>query len=206
MPGSDEFNTNFLQDQIARIRGGDQTARDLLIRRAQRRLEKLARKMLKDFPRITRWVDTEDVLQNALMRLLRALETVEPENTRAFFGLGGELIRRELIDLTRHFLGPLGQGANYESVFGGTGDDGPAFDPVDARSIEDLERWRVLHEEVARLPAEEREVFGLTFYHGWTQEKIAELFGRDARTVRRYWQSACSLLRERLGQRSELPV
>lgn len=206
MPGSDEFDTTYLQTQIIRIQAGDTAARNELIRRAQRRLEKLARKMLKDYPKVVRWVDTEDVLQNALLRLLRALETVVPENTRAFFGLAAELIRRELVDLTRHFLGPLGQGSNHESVFGAPGSDGPAFDPVDDKTMEDLERWRALHDEVARLPAEEREVFGLTFYHGWTQDKIAELFGRDVRTIRRYWQSACELLRQRLGARSEVPV
>lgn len=206
MPGSDEFNTSYLRGLIVRIRAGDEVARDELIRRAQRRLEKLARKMLKGFPKVVRWVDTEDVLQSALMRLLRALDTVAPEDTRAFFGLAAEQIRRELIDLTRHFLGPEGQGTNHESVYAGPEDGGPAFDPVDVRTLEDLERWRALHDEVERLPAEEREVFGLTFYHGWTQEKIAELFGRDERSIRRYWQSACELLRQRLGARSEMPV
>ena len=40
------------------------------------------------------------------------------------------------------------------------------------------------------LPAEEREVVGLIFYHGWEQAKVAELFQVNERTVRRRWQSA----------------
>ena len=28
----------------------------------------------------------------------------------------------------------------------------------------------------------------LTFYHGWTQAEIAELFQVDERTIRRRWQ------------------
>jgi RNA polymerase sigma factor (sigma-70 family) len=52
---------------------------------------------------------------------------------------------------------------------------------------------------VARLPAEEREVVGLTFYHGWTQAQIAELFSVDERTIRRRWRSACQRLGKALG-------
>jgi hypothetical protein len=37
-------------------------------------------------------------------------------------------------------------------------------------------RWSLFHEEVARLPAQGREVVGLFFYHGWTQPAVAELF------------------------------
>jgi DNA-directed RNA polymerase specialized sigma24 family protein len=33
------------------------------------------------------------------------------------------------------------------------------------------------------------------FYHGWTQVKIAELFGVDERTIRRRWATACDRLR-----------
>jgi RNA polymerase sigma factor (sigma-70 family) len=52
---------------------------------------------------------------------------------------------------------------------------------------------------VDRLPAEEREVVGLVFYHGWTQAQIAELFAVDERTVRRRWRRACGTLRDLLG-------
>jgi RNA polymerase sigma-70 factor (ECF subfamily) len=64
-------------------------------------------------PRVARWVDAEDVLQNAL---LRALETMRPESTRAFFGLAAEQMRRELLDLARHYCGPEGEGAHHDSV------------------------------------------------------------------------------------------
>ena len=33
-----------------------------------------------------------------------------------------------------------------------------------------------------QLPIEEQEVVGLTFYNGWTQAQIADLFGVDERT------------------------
>jgi RNA polymerase sigma factor (sigma-70 family) len=52
---------------------------------------------------------------------------------------------------------------------------------------------------VARLPAEEREVMGLAFYHGWTQAQIAAIFHVSERTVARRWHSACLQLQTMLG-------
>ena len=70
---------------------------------------------------------------------------------------------------------------------------------VRCATTDDLDRWRAFHEAVHRLPAEEREVFMLTFYHGWTQPEIATLFQVDERTIRRRWQAASVRLAEILG-------
>lgn len=43
------------------------------------------------------------------------------------------------------------------------------------------DRWTALHTAVDRLPAEQRETFGLWFYHKWSEAEIAELFGVDER-------------------------
>jgi hypothetical protein len=80
-----------------RMRAGQVSARDELIRGFQSRLELLARKMVGRHRRVIRWVDGEDVLQNALLRLLRTLETVQPDSASAFFGLAAEQMRRELL-------------------------------------------------------------------------------------------------------------
>ena len=63
-----------------------------------------------------------------------------------------------------------------------------------------MEKWAAFHEEVARLPAEEREVVGLVFYHGWKQAEVAELFGVTVRTVQRWWESAMRTLHGRLQE------
>src|SRR5437763_16376284 len=93
--------TTLMVHWLDRMRAGDLAARDELIRGFQGRLELLARKMVRRDRRVSRWVDAEDVLQNALVRLLRALETAQPDSTRAFFGLAAGQTRRELLDLAR---------------------------------------------------------------------------------------------------------
>src|SRR5438874_5131516 len=98
--------TGPIQACLDRMRAGDPAARDELFRHACGRLERLTRRMLRDFPGVRRWEQTDDVLQGALVRLLRALEAVRPASARAFLGLSAEQVRRELLDLARHFYGP----------------------------------------------------------------------------------------------------
>lgn len=192
----DSVHTAQLHGWLIRMKAGDPAAREELLRGLAGRLEHLTRKMLRRFPNVRRWADTNDVLQNALLRLLRALEAVHPGSMREFFGLAAEQIRRELLDLARHFYGPLGHGANLagQAPWGpaSSGTEEPA-DPAD--DADDLERWCCFHESVAGLPAEEREVVGLVFYHGWGQAEVANLMGVSERTVQRRWHSALLKLR-----------
>jgi RNA polymerase sigma-70 factor (ECF subfamily) len=176
---------------LDRMRAGDLAARDELLRGFCDRLERLARKMLRRFPGVQRWVQTDDVLQNALLRLLRALEQVRPNTTQAFFGLAAEQMRRELLDLARHFYGREGIGANHASASPCSDSPGAADTPdAQADVPKDLDRWCAFHEGVEQLPAEEREVVGLIFYHGWTQSEVAALFQVHVRTVQRRWEAA----------------
>jgi RNA polymerase sigma factor (sigma-70 family) len=73
------------------------------------------------------------------------------------------------------------------------------------REDHDLEAWCQFHEAVDKLPAAEREVIGLAFYHGWKQTDIAALLQVTERTVRRNWQSACLRLRELIGDKLPRP-
>src|SRR5438445_7859908 len=101
-----------LQVWIDRLQAGDPTARDQLLGHACERLRRLTRKMLKDFSRVKRWELTDDVLQNALLRLWTALGKVIPRDARDFYALAALQIRRELIDLARRYYGPKGMAAN----------------------------------------------------------------------------------------------
>jgi RNA polymerase sigma factor (sigma-70 family) len=203
----DDLDSVALGNLMNRARSGDFDARDELVRRSQRRLELLARKMLRGFPTVHRWEETLDVLQNSMIRLLRSLEEVTPQTTREFFGLAAEQIRRELIDLTRHYQGPHGHARHHRS---GVIDNEDKIVKVpdiadDRPDPTELERWTAFHCAVERLPVEEREVFMLSFYHGWTQPRIAELFEVDERTIRRRWKAAGEKLQAVLAEQSSDP-
>jgi len=187
------INTHEMHGWLDRLQQGDPQALDRLLTRVSARLDRLSRKMMKRFPRIGRWVDAEDVLQNATLRLIRALKSVRPGSMREFYALASTQIRRELLDVTKSLYGPQGDGANHATR-------GPDETPIVENAARlpdeaDVESWCRFHEEVDKLALEEREVIGLIFYHGWKQEQVAELFGVNVRTVQRWWQSALANLR-----------
>jgi RNA polymerase sigma-70 factor (ECF subfamily) len=183
--------TTELQGCLDRLRAGDGTARDELLRRAGGRLERLTRKMLKGFPGVQRWEQTDDVLQNALVRLLRALRDVQPASVREFFALSAELIRRELLDLAKHYYGPRGPGTKHATEAGCCEGEVPRYDrPDESHEPSALAGWCEFHRHIAALPDDEREVVGLLFYQELTQGEAAALLHVTVRTVQRRWQSA----------------
>jgi RNA polymerase sigma factor (sigma-70 family) len=188
---------SMLQQLLPRAVAGDASALDALLRHCSDRLTILTRRMLGDFQRVRRWAETDDVLQNSLVRLVGALRDVKPATTRDFYALATLQIRRELIDLARHYYGPHGLGANHDSR--GRADataNGPP-DPADVRHEPSaLAQWTELHEQIGALPDEEREVVGLVFYQGLSQADAAEVLSISLRTLQRRWHAAlCKLHR-----------
>jgi RNA polymerase sigma factor (sigma-70 family) len=201
-------DTEQLATLIRRLQRGDEAARGLLFEAAEDRLRRLTRKMLKSFPAVHRWEQTDDVSQNACLRLHKALTQLVPESVRHFFNIAAVQIRRELIDLSRHYGGPEGMGAHHatkpklsETDSGSENDNDPlassSFDPSR------LERWGEFHRQVELLPDEEREIFNLLWYQEMSQAQVAELMGISERTLQRRWQSARLKLFEALN--GELP-
>src|SRR5271157_1615767 len=199
MPES-ENQTTLVQGWINRLRAGDPSARDALLACAIDRLERLTRKMLKGFPGVHRWEQTDDVLQNAILRLSRALQDVTPPSSRDFFRLAAVQIRRELIDLARHHSGPQGLGANIASNAGV--DESARLNSADeTHDPSRLADWTEFHRQVEALSDAEREVVDLLFYQGLQQAEAAAVLGVSERTVKRRWQSARLALHEALGGR-----
>src|SRR5436190_21735197 len=100
---SQDFQTTSLHDLLQRIHAGEGEAQNELIRRTATRMELLCRKMLNRFERLRAFEETCDVMQNACCRLLRSLESLHPTNTREFFALAAEQVRRELLDLVKYY-------------------------------------------------------------------------------------------------------
>ena len=197
-----------VQACLDRLRGGDEAARAELLGCACERLRKLARTMLKGYPNVRRWEQTDDVLQNAALRLHRTLQQLPVGTARDFFRLAALHIRRELLDLARHHYGPQGQGAHH-ATWGPdgsatAGDDSGPLAPADlSQEPSRLAAWGELHEQIGALPDEEREAFDLLWYQSLSQAEAAELLGVSERTVKRRWLSARLALREAL--QGEIP-
>ena len=189
---------------IQRLHAGDEKAREELLNCACDRLTRLTRKMLKGFGRVKRWEQTDDVVQNAMLRLYRSLADVQPADTVEFYKLAALNIRRELLDLAKHYYGPQGHGANYASL-AQKSDQSQAELPIErAASVDnpgEAEPWTAFHEQVERLPADEKEVFDLLWYQELSQAEAAELLNVSERTVKRRWASARLMLHEALKGR-----
>jgi RNA polymerase sigma-70 factor (ECF subfamily) len=192
-----------LQGWLARLHAGDPTAKAELVARAQDRLRRLTHKVLGDFARVRRYHDTDDVLQNSLIRLLRRLDACPPGTPAELFALAAREIRRELLDLARQAYGPLGPGHNEVSPpAAGGADTGPppAADP--GQSTYDpgrLSVWGDFHAHAERLPEDERAVFDLMWYHGLTRAEAAAVLGVSEATAKRRWLAARVRLQSALG-------
>lgn len=187
-----------IQGLLDLANGGDAEARGRLLDHSCDRLLKLTRAMLAGYPSLRRWEATDDVFVNAMMRLHRALDAVRPASVRHFFNLAGTQIRRELLDLKKHYYGPEGIGRNHHTDHQSPDAAGGRLAGV-VHEPEDLSAWGEFHEAVDRLPEETREVFNLVYYQGLSQQEAADVLEVGLSTVKRRWQAARVELHDRLG-------
>lgn len=185
------------------LAAGDDSARHRILEACDRRLRALSHRLLGGFRRVRRWDDTDDVSQNAAIRLYRALGDTVPASARDLLGLMALQIQRELLDLARKHAGPTSFAANHETNVR-FGDDGPVFFVEEAAAPEAGAgdhlhgRWEAFHAAVESLPPEQREVFRLVWYLGLEQDEAATTLGCSSRTVRRHWKEAKDRIRAAL--------
>ena len=195
--GSDTQLQGLLDQSLA----GNPAAKEALLHHACDRLLKLTRKMFHGHPGLRRWMQTDDVFQNSLVRLHRALSQVEVRDVRHFFNLATVQIRRELLDLARKTFGPHGIGRNHHTDHQAADENGGSLHRV-SDEPEDLERWEAFHQQVEALPDHEREVFGLIYYEGLEQLEAAKVLDVSERTIRNRWNRAKLLLSGELADES----
>jgi RNA polymerase sigma factor (sigma-70 family) len=199
---SDALTTELLQSHLNALRLGDTAARGRLLETACDRLRHLTRQMLRQFGHVRSFEQTDDVLNNAVIRLMRALGDADVlarlATARDFLRLAAAQVRRELIDLARHyasakaqFLQPAADDVNRS----GPEPAETTFDPAG------LALWSEFHRCAEELPADEKEVFDLLWYQELSKVEAARVLGVDEKTVRRRFQAAQRRLYDRLGGR-----
>jgi RNA polymerase sigma factor (sigma-70 family) len=183
-----ETTINLIQACLDRLIQGDARARDELINLSCERLTVLTRRMLRSDDRLGPWEQTDDVRQNAALRLWRSLEQVTPRSVEEFFGLAALQIRRELIDLARHYFGARGMGSNIRPS--GQDDAQAAGDVTDTTNDPTkLAAWTEFHHQVEALDSEERQLVEWLWYLGVPQQEVATHLGVDVSTVKRRWRA-----------------
>jgi RNA polymerase sigma-70 factor (ECF subfamily) len=192
-----DASTTELQGLIDHLAAGAPSARQKLIDRACARLRRLAQRIFHDFARLKRLEETDDVLNQAVLRLLRRLDRgPTPASVAEFFRLAAREMRCELLDMVRHHFGPEGPAAREANNLASDRSGAPALPETPTTTDEPcrLAIWTEFHRHVEELPDEERAVFDLVWYQGLTQAEAAVLLGVASITVKRRWASARLLL------------
>lgn len=184
-----------LEVLLQRLREGDPAAREVLFESLYGPLRRLSQRMLQGFPGVRAWEEAEDVLHNALLRLLRSLPRAQPASLGELRGRAAAGIHWELLSLARRYGGPQWR-HTHPQLDAGSGRP-PSGEEVPDQTDEpdDLDTWSAFHHAVEMLPAAEREVVDLAFYHRQSQSQIAEVLHLSERTVQRRWHSAVEKLR-----------
>lgn len=185
---------------LQRLNAGEPAAHADLWDLVNERLTVLSRKIKRrDFAPVDRWAQTDDIAQNARLRLMRALQEAVPQNVRDFYGLANLQIRRELLDTIRQMRGRNGDRNAPVPLVDGQDEGNDSLDS------HELLVWQEFHEAVQVLPAPEREAFELWWYQGLTHDEIADVIGVDKSTVKRRCRSARSSLAQVLPQDGVAP-
>jgi RNA polymerase sigma-70 factor (ECF subfamily) len=185
---------HYLQElaQVARDTNSEPIVADLLARSVDR-LHLLCSTLLhRDYPRLERaplYVESGEILDSVVMRLLKAMREIRPENPRQFFALANKHMRWELNDLARRMDNQEVAVELHESRVPHQEENEPSWNANAARILQAIES----------LPEEEREVFELVRIQGMSHTEVAELIGVATKTIQRRLNRGLLLLTEKLG-------
>lgn len=147
--------------------------------------------------RLTRRVDTaEEVLQDTFWQIWRQAPRFDPARGTAV-GWIMTVARSRALDAVRSFARDPVRTLQAISVDGMEIVGGASADPLDLLS--DVRRDSLLHGALAALDPLRRQLIGLAFYRGLTQEEIASQTGLPLGTVKSHLRRTLAALRQALG-------
>lgn len=190
----DKFDTTqHVEKLLQLLKNGDPNSKIQIIEFSFKRFKKLAKRMIASYPLLRTKADTDDLLQNFIIRLSKAIDSIVPKNSLDFFQLASVLMRNELIDMGRKLFGKDGAKKNFEQS------TDPKF--LDAKEPGEgpsgVSEWVEFHESIGKLPDEERSVFQLIFYQGFSHDEVSNLLGISIKTVFRRWTKAKLILSDK---------
>jgi RNA polymerase sigma-70 factor (ECF subfamily) len=185
--------TAHVANLLQQIRDGHSDSVQALLEASMRRLQILAKRISGNLPGVKRWEQTDDLVQNSMIRLWKAISKSRPPTPLDYYRLASAIIRRELIDLSRHYFGAEGMGANMVRTAHALDSQSPS--PVELESEQTYEPsslaiWTEFHTYIDSLDDETRALFDLLWYQDLTLTQAAELLGSSERTIRRRWKLA----------------
>jgi RNA polymerase sigma factor (sigma-70 family) len=178
----------------SRIAGGDRRAFELLMRRYNRRLYRLARSIMRDD------TEAEDALQEAYLRAYRSIATFRGESTLATWlsrMVLNECFARQRKHRRRENVIPMIPGNDMDT----TASDADAFpDRIQQRA----EMRAILERKLDELPEDFRVAFVLRTVEEMSVEETAAALEIPEATVRSRHFRARSLLRESLARELDI--
>jgi RNA polymerase sigma-70 factor (ECF subfamily) len=153
---------------LARARSGDTAALDELVARHRPLLVRWARGRLPAWARDLS--DTEDLVQNTLVKTLRNLQGFQPVSDVAFQQYLREAVRNAIRDEVRGAVRRPGR-ALIDS-------QQPAHAPTPLERVIGAERLARYEGALARLPEEERHAIVARFEFGFTHAELAAMRGK----------------------------
>jgi len=191
-----EENTTAIVQRYLDALAGDTPAEPIiraLLDRAVRRLHLLCANFLhRSYPRLTRPplnLQSDELLDAVVERLLKTLQEVWPETVRKFFALANQHMRWELNDLARRLDQQPAGVELREGLVPAPPSSSSGLSPDACRMLAAIEG----------LPEDEREAFGLVRIQGMTQAEAAQVLNISTKTVQRRLNHALVLLAETLS-------
>jgi RNA polymerase sigma factor (sigma-70 family) len=197
--------TGDVRDLIERLRNGDDAAQRDLLERVYHRLRRItAGTLRKEFPRLLARQELNSIVDEAWMRLRKALEGTRPESAEAFYGLMFCKVRQLLFDIARRQDREDARRQDAPRDLEGSGSE-VRFDVEDSTyEPSRLAVWTEIHREFENLPDDQRTVFDFHYFAEFPQSEIARLMDLHPKQVSRLWIAATRQLAQRLHGLEEL--
>lgn len=155
---------------ILRAQDGDERAREELCARYLPRLRRWARGRMPVWARDH--LDTEDIVQDALLQSVRRLDGFLPEHEGAFWGYTCQALRNRLLDVIRR--------ASRRPPTAGLSEEYVANDPSPLEVAVGRDTLKRYEETLARLRPIERDLIVARVELGFDYSEITELLGKTS--------------------------